>query len=247
MKSQTETSQAFLLRSVDHGESNRILTLFTRDLGKISGLARSAKTSRRRFGGTLEPFTLMEITVKRGNRNLYHLEKAYLLEAYSELTGDLDKVNAAATILEIVREVTPERQPETEIFALLKCVLSRLATSPPRAANSILIFAALNILLLSGLSGTVDRCSACGRLVPEGRKVRFNPARGGVVCSPCGGGPLILGEGAARALRIFAEADLDRAVAFSLGQDVTTELQQAVKEHIEYHLERPLRTPGLKS
>ena len=136
MKGQKETSQAFLLRSVDHGESSRIITLFTRDMGKIAGLARSARTSRRRFGGTLEPFTLMEITVKQGNRNLYHLETASLLEAYTGLTADLHKVNAAATILEIVREVTPERQPETEIFILLKDVLSRLATSPASAADS---------------------------------------------------------------------------------------------------------------
>ena len=77
--------------------------------------------------------------------------------------------------------------------------------------------------------------------------MRFNPARGGVVCTPCGGGPLILGEEAASGLRTFAEADLDTTLALSLAQDVTTELQQAVKEHIEYHLERPLRTPGLKS
>jgi DNA repair protein RecO (recombination protein O) len=244
LRGQKETSQAFLLRSVDHGESNRIVTLFTLAKGKISGMARSARKSRRRFGGALEPFALIEITIKPGNKNLYHIEKATLLDANLNLATDLSKINAAAFILEIVQAVTPEHEPDPGIFALIKTVMSLLSTSPNSATNSVLTAATLKLLSLAGISATVDRCNGCGRTVPEGRKVQFNPARGGIICTPCGGGPHILSETAAHALRALDNRPLASAVEVPLSEDVAVELQVVFKSHIEYHIERPLRTNG---
>jgi len=241
---QKETSHAFLLRSVDHGEANRIVTLFTLEKGKISGMARSARKSRRRFGGTLEPFALIEITIKPGRRNLYHVEKATLLDPYLNLATDLSKINAAAFILEIVREVTPELEPDQGIFALIKAVMSLLSTSPKSATNSVLTAATLKLLSLAGISAIVDRCNGCGRIVPEDRKVHFNPARGGVICTACGGGPLILSANAAQALRALDKLPLASSPRETVSNDVARELQQTLKNHIEYHIERALCTTG---
>ena len=232
------------MRSVDHGESNRILTLFTLEKGKLSGMARAARKSRRRFGGTLEPFALIEISIKRGNTNLYHIEKATLVDAYLNLATDLGKINAAAFILEIVREVTPEQQPDPKIFNLIKTVMSLLSTAPKSATNSVLTAAILQLLSLAGLSVTVDRCNGCGQPVPEGRKVQFNPARGGIICTPCGGGPQILSEQAAHTLRVLHAAPLESSPQVTLSSDVALELQAVLKDHIEYHIERQLRTNG---
>ncbi|MCP4674821.1 MAG: DNA repair protein RecO [Deltaproteobacteria bacterium] len=249
MSARRETSRAFLLRSVDYGESDRILTLLTLDLGKMSVLARGARKSWRRFGGALEPFSLFEVTVasSQGRGRLWTLTEAHLLAAHEELATDLDRIGAASFVLEIVREMVPEHEPQHEIFALLEEVLPMLAKSTGPAIAAITLAVELRLLAMAGMGVSILQCNACGRAVPEERKVRFNPARGGIVCTPCGGGPVTFSTTAATALRKLATLPLPVVHEVTLGGGVATEIEGALNGFVDHHLGRPIRSRELFS
>ena len=86
-----ESDRAFLLRSVNFKESDKIVTLFLERMGKISAMAKGARKSWRRFGGALEPFSLFEVTVVQGKGNLWRLDEATLISPHSDLASDLSQ------------------------------------------------------------------------------------------------------------------------------------------------------------
>lgn len=245
MSPRRETSRALLLRSVDYGESDRIATLFTEDMGRISVLARSARKSWRRFGGALEPFSIFEVTFSPGKGRLYNLEESSLLAANIGLAKDLKRMDAGAFILELVREVVPEREPQREIFAIVEETLALLAEASGPAIGLIGTAAELKILSSAGIAVCVDRCNACGRQVPENKKVKFHPARGGVVCSACGGGPMTLSAAGISALAELSVKPLSEAVEVKIGEEDAAMLDRSLASFIEHHLDRPLRNTHL--
>ena len=114
MSDSTQRTRAFLLRSVDYGESDRVLTLLSEERGKIAAIARGARSSRKRFGGALEPFALLEVSLARGRGSLPRLAEASLLRAYAGLSRSLGRVGAAGFALELSGEVLPEHQLDDE-------------------------------------------------------------------------------------------------------------------------------------
>jgi DNA repair protein RecO (recombination protein O) len=235
---------------VDYGEADRIVTLLTETRGKISALARGARKSFKRFGGALEPFALIEVTwaaATRGRGELKRLEEARLLRAHDGLATDLRRIGAASLVLELTREIIPEQEPQPGIFAHLVEVLPLLASSPASAVSRLVLAAELTLLAEAGMGVSVGRCNACGREVPPGRPVRFHPARGGVVCTPCGGGPITLSKGAAAALLALERSPLEDVAAMELSDDVAAEVDAALTRFLEHHLERTLSTRSFYS
>ncbi len=249
MSSKRETCRALLLRSVDYGESDRIVTLLTSNKGKISALARGARKSWRRFGGALELFSIFEVTLAspRGRGRLWRLEEAHLEDAYSGLATDLMRIGAASFIIEIVREAVPELEPQPEVFALVEKALPLIAENTGAALAALTVATQLRVLALAGMGVSVDHCNACGRQVPRGKPVKFHPARGGVVCTPCGGGPILLSASTAEILIDLCRSDLSQAVKTRFDKDTAAEVEGALAGFVEHHLERPLSTRSLFS
>jgi DNA repair protein RecO (recombination protein O) len=239
-----QRSRAFLLRTVDYGESDRVLTLLSEDRGKIAAIARGARSSRKRFGGALEPFALLEVSLTRGRGSLPLLAEASLLRAHSGLSRSLGRFGAAGFVLELAREILPEHQPEPAIFNLVDELLPLLAEAEDHDAVVLALGAALRALAAAGLGVSVSECNACGASVPPGRRVYFDPRRGGVVCTSCGGGPLVVSAAGIRALVTLAREPLG-AVATAVGDlepEVLGEIEHVLGAFLEQHLERPLKS-----
>lgn len=237
------TTAAFVLGAVDLRESDRLLTLLTRDLGKLSAVARGARTSRKRFGGALEPFALIEVVVGqgRGREGLFNLAEATLIEAHAGLSTDLERLGAAAFVIELAREVTPEHEPDLRLFGVVAEALGLLAHAPAGACRALAVAAALRVLACAGLALSASRCNACGRPVPSGRKAHFDPRRGGIVCTPCGAGPILLTAAAVRALAELESATLVESALASIPNPALLEVETALGSFLEQHLSRPLR------
>ena len=245
MSDSSQSTRAFLLRSVDYGESDRIVTLLTENIGKIAAIARGAKRSSKRFGGVIEPFALIEITVGSRGKGLWTMSEASLVAAHAELARDLARLGAASLVLELVREVTAEHVPDRKLFALVEGAMRSLCGVEPRLVESIALAAVLQVLASAGVAMSVDRCNACGKPVPPKRKVLLNPARGGVVCTPCGGGPSTLGSVDAEALVFLGRLDIVRSVEFSGAPEVSDAMKAAVLAFLDHQVSRPLRSASL--
>lgn len=237
------SARAFLLRAVDYGESDRILSLLTEDGGKVSAIARGARRSQKRFGGALEPFALIEVALAPSRGSLQRVTEATLLRAHPGLARRLERFGAAAYLIELVRELVAEEEPEPRVFALVDEALALLEEADRAACARLSLAATARALALAGTAISVDRCNACGRPVPPGRRACFDPARGGIVCTACGGGPMVLDAPAAHALAAVAREPLDRiARADHLEPKALVAVERAVDAFVERHVERPLRS-----
>jgi DNA repair protein RecO (recombination protein O) len=238
-----EITAALILRSVDFGEADRILTLFTRSRGKISALARGARKSQRRFGGALEPFALFEATLGPKRRgSLWPIQEASLVTANEGLSRSLGRLSAASYWIELIRESLPEADPVPEIFHHAEVALGLMAEAREAILPALVIAGELKLLRLMGMAMGITACTACGRPVPKGRPVLVHPGRGGVVCTPCGGGPMSMTALSLAEMQSLDEAPLADATRTALSRDQAMEIEHAIGAFIAYHLERPLPT-----
>jgi DNA repair protein RecO (recombination protein O) len=241
---------AVVLRTVDYGESDRVVTLFSRERGRLSAFARGARASKRRFGGVLEPFTLVSAELReRSNAGLLTLDSASAERAFGGIRSDLTRIACAGYACELVRELLHDAEPYPDLFSLLVDLLSRLDAAPAHAA-AMRAFQ-LGALRTAGLMPRLDGCTRCGRPVPRegGRSepsqiVQFDAAQGGIVCSQCAPFASPGSSGLALetlwALLRLQSGGLEAAAAESLSPGANTEARRLLARFIEHHLGRPL-------
>lgn len=239
-----ETTPAILLRTVNYKESDKIVTMLTRSLGRISAMARGARKSLKRFGGALEPFSLFEITLEKQARagNMWHIREASLLEANEGISRDLERVGAASYLIELLREIIPDDDPDEGMFRLAAEALFAIARARGAPLAKTVLAAELKIASQAGTEVGLAACNACGTAVPKGRSVLFQPSRGGVICTPCGGGPITLSATALTAMETMGTAPLSRAADVAATIPDIFEIETALHAFIDFHLGRPLPT-----
>jgi DNA repair protein RecO (recombination protein O) len=175
-------TQGIVLRARDLGEYDRLISLYTRDLGRLTAVARGARRRRSRFGGGLELFTWGDaVGFEREGRELLRLDHFDIRRPFSRLRDDLERLGQGARMVEALARLTAERDPHPAAFALLLRALRALETDPPARVQ--LAFT-LRLLDLTGHRPRLDRCVGCGRVVGT-TAVAFDPADGGVVCGAC--------------------------------------------------------------
>jgi len=113
-----EKCEGFIIRKKLYGESDYILTIFTREMGKISGLAKYAKKSKKRFGGRLEPFLLLKIFIKRNTGKFNLINDVELIKSFQNIYEDLESFLISSFILEHIDILTPEYEPMEDLFEL---------------------------------------------------------------------------------------------------------------------------------
>ncbi len=230
-------TRAVLLRSVDFGEADRILTLVTDLYGRVSVMARGARRSQKRFGGALEPFAIIEASIALGTGEVGRLAEARVLRAFPRLLGSLDAMREAGHALELVRSVAPQRHGEPRLLDAIGALFEEL----DRDAISVGVFArsSLRVLSIVGLAPRVTACVSCGKAPEAGQAALFDAGRGGIVCRACGGGPLRL-SGRARAFMIdalrAAEDDTDSPSPAEMTRSDLSDVEAALDAFVKRHV-----------
>ncbi|MBI1908724.1 MAG: DNA repair protein RecO [Deltaproteobacteria bacterium] len=153
-------TEAIVLRSREFQEADRLVTLFSPDIGKFTGIAKHAKKSVRRFGPLLESPLLLQVHFKeKRNHALFFLEKVALQQGFPGLFQDLKRIATAWYFLEMVDLLTVEKDPSPGIFGLLKTGILSLEKE---GSSSILVGAfQYELLKLAGFAPTPDHCLHC--------------------------------------------------------------------------------------
>ena len=187
--SPARVAHALLLRRVEYGESDLVVTLLTDTIGRVSALARGARKSVKRFGGVIEPMHTLQIAYDdRSGAELVVLREAKLFCARPFLVTSLERMQAAGQALNWVRKAAPPRTPEPEVWSAMERLLDQLGDAEdsvsPRAR-----LAATGLQLLAAFGWGIDfgRCVSCGKAPAEGQAAAVDAARGGLVCRDCGG------------------------------------------------------------
>src|SRR5438477_1006131 len=231
-------SEAIVLRTYPMRESDLLVTLFTRLEGKVRGVARAAKKSRRRFGGALEPLTYVKLTYEdRERQELVRLDACEVLE--SPLTSEVTYPRAVALghVAELLDELSPDREANDAVFRLALSVLAQLTKD--EFWLPITYFDLWMARLMGYLPG-ISECLTCGRAL-NGSRAYFHALADGLVClehkrlasSEMSGGSRKL---AALMLTEPLSKLRSSALRDSNGADLRKLLLQTLERHIEQKL-----------
>lgn len=234
-------SDAIVLRHLDYGEADRVVTFLTPDQGVLKGFARGARKSRRRFGAALELFASVRLhwTAGRGG-GMASLREAELVDLRPGLRADLAPLALAGYGCELVEELLGEGPVHAEAFGLLRAFLDHLAAGGGGEAARLLF--ELRLLAASGYVPHLLHCAACGGALEE--EAGFDPGRGGPVCFPCGGGrlPLRVAAGTLGSLARCLQTPPELFEGIRLGPRTLAEGSAVLGASLRPHLRRPLRS-----
>jgi len=177
------TSEALLLRKTPYRDADYILSLFTKDLGKISGIARNAKNSMKRFGARLEPFVHFRVMFKDTGREFKLIQDTETIQFFSSFIEDIELFTLGSLLLETTDTLIPRESPNEELFKLLIEALSNLNSK--KSPLPIVLQFQLQALSVSGYEPNLHSCAECEK--PIKGDSYFSTNRGGAVCFECVG------------------------------------------------------------
>ena len=178
------SSQAIILQTIDYAECDKIVSFYTKDFGRIKGIARGAKRSQKRFGSALEPFTHNEVFfVDKETHGLTRLERCRILNSFQEIALDIKKVAFGNYLLELVNILTPEKEKNPKIFSLLLYFIGLLKKGGFR--EDLMRIFELRLFSLLGYQPQFLRCVTCREKFSIQDSYKFSIKRGGIVCSKC--------------------------------------------------------------
>ncbi len=179
----SQSSRAIVLRWRSYGESDKIATLLTEEFGKLTGIAKGAKNSRRRFANSLEPLARVRVHFRqRPHASLAFLESCELL-ASTAAFSDPARFAYASYVVELSDRLTLEDDPVPAMFGLLDEALAELERGP--ATNAFLRGFELQLLTHAGFEPQLDRCARCQQPWPEGAPVAQSVGHGTFTCARC--------------------------------------------------------------
>lgn len=234
--------EAIILRHSDYGEADRLLTIFSREQGKLRAIAKGVRKMQSRKAGHLEPFTQVTLMLAQGH-DLWIVTQAEAVEAFQPLREDLVRIGYAGYVVELLDRFTYEEGQNWQLYQLLLDSLGRLATEEdPFAA---IHYYEMRLLDLMGFRPLLFECAACGKEI-RAEDQYFSAERGGVLCPDCG---LMVNEArsvsmdALRYLRHFQRSSYKEAKRADPGMETRREVEAIINYYLTYLLERNLNTP----
>src|SRR5437660_169653 len=179
----TYQTDAIVLRRLDYGEADRIVTLLTREYGKLAAIAKGARRGKARAASSLDLFARSRMMLAKG-RNLDVVAQVEHRGDVRHISGDLERTAYACLVSEVVDKVLEDRHPVDDVFNLVVETLDRL-NSMDRSPRADAAWFVMRILDQLGYLPQLSDCPGCGRALPES-PAWFSPLLGGVLCQTCG-------------------------------------------------------------
>jgi DNA repair protein RecO (recombination protein O) len=235
-------TEAIVLRTWAFHEADMIVSLFTREQGKVKGIARSAMKSRKRFGGALEPMTHVRANyAEKPKQELMRLDSFEILR--SPLSNRMDHARLAALqfMAEVLEEAMPEQGPDDAIFRLTATVLEQVQVD--RVWLPVTYFS-LWMLRLMGWMPNLTVCAVCGEAL-AGRAAFYDVGSDGVTCArdQRAGAMELTAESVVLAERMFRQP-LHAFAEEAWPRGRAVDLRRFATQALERHLERRLRAAG---
>lgn len=209
-------SDAIILKTYPLGEADRIVVFFSRDHGKMRGVANGARRMKNRFGASLEPLAHSHIMfLEKENRELVRIQSADLLDSPMRLFEDYDRAVSAGHLVELTDRFLPEHEPHDAVFRLVRMTVRALEQGCPIELAT--CYFEVWMLRLAGVFPDLFVCSACSRNLQIEDERFLAPGLQAVICATC-----------------------EHAAAVSVQNDVPELLYWVLKRSLEKWAERPL-------
>lgn len=234
--------EALVLSSFPYGEADRIVSVFSRERGRQSILARGALKPKNSLRGLCQPPRYCRLEVAKSRGSLDILTQGELLEPYLTIHNDLVNIAYCSYISELLIAGMPEQKPQEDVFllALAAFTLLELGENPPLA----LIVFQLRYLKYLGLFPRLDKCDLCGCRL-ERRRFYLSPLRGALVCTSCYGSEEgLMSAGAVKTMELLTNLELHRLASLKVSPVYYDEIGAALENYLDYHLEYNAKARG---
>lgn len=240
-------TNAIVTRSLNYGESDKIVTFFSKDFGKIRGIAKGARRSRKRFQNALGLFSHIRlIFFDREGVGLVRAESGDILDTFPRIRENLTKIYYGNYFLELVNEMAGEREANPEAFHLLLSFLMGLEEGEPEEER--LRMFEIRMLSLFGYRPSLRRCDVCKKDWEELRgalHLFFSSEKGAMVCEGCSkmlNRLIPLSLGTARLIEQISQIDLSKIHRLKFTPQALTESRELLSKFITYQLGKELKS-----
>ena len=235
------STPAIMLRRIDFGDYDLIITFFTLNKGKVTIIAKSAKKSTKRFSGILELFSVLHLvcSTSRGSR-LPVLQEAVLKNPFSRIRADIKKTAYASYWAELINDWLEQNKKQVRLYYLFQHVLEELDRGQdPEEAISILF--QMRFIAMSGLRPNLTHCGICKTEIEHIKRNRVNVdlTKGGIVCNRCDSrtaGNTYLSKGTIKQLLWIESKNLLEAKRIRFTPQALNEGLEFLEAFVPYHL-----------
>lgn len=237
----TYRANAIVLRRVNVGETDRIITIYTREKGKLSAVAKGARKSLSKLAGATELFTYGRYFLAVG-KDLDILTQTEIRESFPNIRSSLRRIAYATYIAELTGAMIEEREANYELFDTLLSSLYLIEgeVDPEIVAR----YFELQLMSLMGYRPELNCCVKCSNK-PNSEGIIFSPSLGGMVCEVCGPLPndaIHMSSVSACALRTILTAEPRILKDIQLTEAIKKELFKATRWYVRYRLDRDLKS-----
>ncbi|MEN6437325.1 MAG: DNA repair protein RecO [Syntrophobacter sp.] len=236
------STEAIILNSHDYGETDRLILFHTATCGKIKGIAKGARRSKKRFANTFEQCSLVELECRERNSFMW-IEACKLVEPYLPMRTDIEKWALAALFSELILEMVPEGDPQPELFLLHKETLGRLEKD--KDPKNVLLLALLRFQLQMGYMPSMDGCGICRRGLKTASKWYWDVGTGRLVCGdhlPFNRSCVGLDLGTLALIDYSKTIPLDKIWRLRIREEVKMPLLKGLLDWMRHHTGREIRS-----
>ncbi|MDZ4698734.1 MAG: DNA repair protein RecO [Rhodothermales bacterium] len=237
-------TEAIVLRHLDYRETSQIVTLFTRELGKVSVIARGARAAKSPFGSALQPMAYVEAVLYHSpGRELHTLKEVAHVRPFLQLTRHLDRMAIGLRIIEFVHALSQPDEPHPALFQLVVETLSLLDAAEERPEN-LLLFFQLQLAGHLGFQPAVSR-EQVEALTEQGGSLILES--GDVIEGRVEGrGGRFASRPALRAFAILVHAPVEAVLRMTMAEHIRKEVGALVDAYLHFHVEEAYPTRGEK-
>lgn len=241
-------TDAVVVRSMKYGDTSKIVTFYTRQFGKLKGIAKGARRRGNKFGASLEPMSYVTLVLyKKEHRDLHLISQCDQIRSFGTLQDSIEKMSAGLSVLELVDGLSHEEEENHALFSLIVETLSVLDSSS-RNYQSLARSFQLKLASLLGYAPSLNVCVQCGKPLGEDNSrtgVGFQLTDGAVQCSDCtkltgSRRPLGYRHVSAPAYRImqrFLSSKTENVATIACNESVGNEIDETLRLYFRYHFE----------
>lgn len=237
-------TEAIVLKSIKFRETSKIVTFFTKELGKISGILKGVRNSKIMYGTALEPMAHVAIVLyEKKGRDVQTVTACETVRRFRKLFEDLDTMVIGLSVVELVRDVAHEEEKNVPLFDLLAGTLSALEGATRYPMNLFYSFE-IHLARILGFRMIFDRCLSCHTVMfqegMETGKIGFHLERGAPLCGQCSsmdGQKTTVSVQSLRLLDHFArETDIGKAANVKIDRKSAGEIESVLWSFLRYHV-----------
>ena len=235
-------TEGIVLKTFDLRETSRVATFFTKDHGKMKGVLKGIRKDPRKFGSSIDKFSVNDVVFYQSSRSDLHLvSQCDLMQFYFAIRQDYRRNIAAHYMLELVDTVMPPEYPNRKVDRLMLDYLGGLETIAD--IDKLVHMFQIKILSLSGFRPHVDACVKCRKKILV--KAGFSLTAGGLICPRCPADETnvtMISGGTIASILHLEQSDWSKSLRLGLTPTARKELKYILNNFLVYHLERQMRT-----